>query len=48
MVLILKEWNIVAKFNHRVSVFFLLYQATLLFATLVGPSSVILVVSGRE
>ena len=48
MFLLLKEWNIVAKFNHRVSVFFLMYQAVLLFATLIGPSSVILVVSGKD
>ena len=46
MMLLIKEWDIVAQFNHRVTVFFLLYHAVLLFATLTGPSSVILVVSG--
>ena len=46
MMLLIKEWEIVAQFNHRVTVFFLIYQAVLLFATLTGPSSVILVVSG--
>lgn len=46
MMLLMKEWATVRKFNHRVSVFFLLYQAVLLFATLIGPSSVILVVCG--
>lgn len=46
LMLLIKEWNIIAKLNHRVSVVFLVYQAILLFATLIGPSSVILVVSG--
>ena len=46
MMLLMKKWNKITRFNHRVSAFFLLYQAVLLFATLIGPSSVILVVSG--
>ena len=48
MMLLMKEWATVRKFNHRVSIFFLLYQAVLLFATLIGPSSVILVVCGKH
>ncbi|XP_045184960.2 uncharacterized protein LOC123542969 isoform X2 [Mercenaria mercenaria] len=46
LMLLVKEWHIIAKLNHRVSFVFLIYQAILLFATLIGPSSVILVVSG--
>lgn len=40
--------RLVAKLNHRVSFIFLIYQAILLFATLIGPSSIILVVSGKD
>lgn len=46
LMLLIKEWNIISRLNHRVSFLFLIYQALLLFATLIGPSSVILVVSG--
>ncbi|KAL4216723.1 hypothetical protein ACF0H5_024446 [Mactra antiquata] len=46
MMLLIKEWNIIAKLNYRVSYIFLIYQSILLFATLIGPSSVILVISG--
>lgn len=46
LMLLLKEWHIIGKLNHRVSILFLIYQAILLFATLIGPSSVVLVISG--
>ncbi|KAK7093696.1 chitin synthase chs-2-like [Littorina saxatilis] len=46
LMLIVKEWKYVHILNHRVSVIFLLYQGLLLFSTLIGPSTVMLVVSG--
>ncbi|XP_052786371.1 uncharacterized protein LOC128221808 [Mya arenaria] len=46
LMLLIKEWNIISKLNPRVSIIFLVYQAILLFATLIGPSSIILIVTG--
>ncbi|XP_053388115.1 uncharacterized protein LOC123541765 isoform X2 [Mercenaria mercenaria] len=46
MMLLLQQWTLVYDFNHRVSFLFLVYQAVLLFATLIGPSSVVLVICG--
>ncbi|XP_052242760.1 chitin synthase chs-2-like isoform X5 [Dreissena polymorpha] len=46
LMLLVKEWSTISRLNARVSVVFLLYQAALLFATLIGPSSIILVVTG--
>ncbi|KAL8601710.1 hypothetical protein ACOMHN_033886 [Nucella lapillus] len=46
LMLIVKEWKYVLLLNQRVSVIFLLYQGLLLFSTLIGPSTVMLVVSG--
>nr|KAG5707324.1 hypothetical protein BaRGS_005291 [Batillaria attramentaria] len=46
LMLIVKEWKYVRQFNHRVSNFFLLYQVLLLCSTLIGPSTIVLVVSG--
>ncbi|XP_053386788.1 uncharacterized protein LOC123541764 isoform X2 [Mercenaria mercenaria] len=46
MMLLLQQWTLVNEFNHRVSFLFLAYQAVLLFATLIGPSSVVLVICG--
>ncbi|XP_052786209.1 LOW QUALITY PROTEIN: uncharacterized protein LOC128221647 [Mya arenaria] len=46
LMLLIKEWSIISKLNPRVSIIFLVYQAILLFATLIGPSSIILVVTG--
>ncbi|XP_052242756.1 uncharacterized protein LOC127852809 isoform X2 [Dreissena polymorpha] len=46
LMLLVKEWSTISRLNPRVSVVFLLYQAVLLFATLIGPSSIILVVTG--
>ena len=48
LMLIVKEWKYVHQLNHRVSVIFLVYQGLLLFSTLIGPSTVVLVVSGKE
>ena len=48
LMLIVKEWKYVHLLNHRVSVVFLLYQGLLLFSTLIGPSTVMLVVSGQS
>ncbi|XP_053392207.1 chitin synthase chs-2-like [Mercenaria mercenaria] len=47
MMLLLQQWTYVYKYNHRVSFLFLVYQAVLLFATLIGPSSVVLVICGK-
>ncbi|KAL5019917.1 hypothetical protein ScPMuIL_002809 [Solemya velum] len=46
LMLVIKEWGIIAKLNQSLSVFFMLYQAALLFSTLIGPSTVIMVVGG--
>ncbi|XP_052265046.1 uncharacterized protein LOC127867732 isoform X2 [Dreissena polymorpha] len=46
LMLLVKEWSTISRLNPRVSAVFLLYQAVLLFATLIGPSSIILVVTG--
>ncbi|KAH3868291.1 hypothetical protein DPMN_031434 [Dreissena polymorpha] len=46
LALLVKEWSTISRLNHRVSVVFLLYQVVHLFATLIGPSSIILVVTG--
>jgi len=46
LMLLMKEWSKVSRFNHRVSILFTCYQALLLISTLIGPSVVILVVSG--
>ncbi|XP_053388648.1 chitin synthase chs-2-like [Mercenaria mercenaria] len=44
--LLIKEWRYIRKHNLRVSYLFLVYQVLLLVATLISPSSIILVVSG--
>ncbi|XP_021377869.1 uncharacterized protein LOC110465974 isoform X2 [Mizuhopecten yessoensis] len=46
LLLLVREWKIISKFNQRVSLLFTIYQGLLLFSTLIGPSVVILVVSG--
>ncbi|XP_060075146.1 uncharacterized protein LOC132554839 [Ylistrum balloti] len=46
LILLVREWKIISKFNQRVSIFFTIYQGLLLFSTLIGPSVVILIVSG--
>ncbi|KAK3596690.1 hypothetical protein CHS0354_038027 [Potamilus streckersoni] len=46
LMILIKEWGLIRKFNQRVSVFYLIYQAILLFSTLIGPATVILVVAG--
>ncbi|XP_052268476.1 chitin synthase chs-2-like [Dreissena polymorpha] len=46
LALLVKEWSTISRLNHRVSVVFLLYQAVHLFATMISPSSIILVVTG--
>ncbi|XP_060580172.1 chitin synthase chs-2-like isoform X1 [Ruditapes philippinarum] len=44
--LLIKEWSLIKQNNLRVSFLFKIYQIILLVSTLIGPSSVILVVSG--
>ncbi|XP_060607022.1 chitin synthase chs-1-like [Ruditapes philippinarum] len=44
--LLIKEWSLINQNNLRVSFLFKIYQIVLLVSTLIGPSSVILVVSG--
>ncbi|XP_046547945.1 LOW QUALITY PROTEIN: uncharacterized protein LOC124257841 [Haliotis rubra] len=46
LMLLIKQWQIIRLFNHRVSLLFVAYQGALLFSTLIGPSTVILIVSG--
>ncbi|XP_052786290.1 uncharacterized protein LOC128221729 [Mya arenaria] len=46
LMLLIKEWSIISKLNPRVSIIFLVYQMIILSATLISPSSVILVVTG--
>ncbi|KAL3887058.1 hypothetical protein ACJMK2_027014 [Sinanodonta woodiana] len=46
LMILIKEWGLIRKFNQRVSVFFVIYQAILLFSTLIGPATVILIVAG--
>ncbi|BFZ23575.1 hypothetical protein BsWGS_26614 [Bradybaena similaris] len=46
LMLIIREWQYIALFNHQVSVVFLVYQVLLLFSTLISPGTVILIVSG--
>ncbi|PVD35424.1 hypothetical protein C0Q70_02386 [Pomacea canaliculata] len=45
LMLIVKEWRYVRMLNYGVPVIFLMYQGLLLFSTLIGPSTIILVVS---
>ncbi|XP_053387016.1 chitin synthase-like isoform X2 [Mercenaria mercenaria] len=44
--LLINKWRYIRKHNLRVSYLFLVYQVLLLVATLIAPSSVLLVVSG--
>ncbi|XP_053386950.1 uncharacterized protein LOC123542823 [Mercenaria mercenaria] len=44
--LLIREWHYIKQHNLRVSFFYKIYQIILLVSTLIGPSSVILVVSG--
>lgn len=46
LMLVIKEWRLLIRNNQQISPIFILYQAILLFSTLIGPSTVILVVSG--
>ncbi|KAL3887259.1 hypothetical protein ACJMK2_027203 [Sinanodonta woodiana] len=46
LMILIKEWGLIRKFNQRVSVFYLVYQSILLFSTLIGPATVILIVAG--
>lgn len=46
MMLFIKEWRLLIRYNKEISFVFILYQALLLFSTLIGPSIVVLVVSG--
>ncbi|XP_053389930.1 chitin synthase chs-2-like [Mercenaria mercenaria] len=46
LLLLLKKWDYIKRHNDRVSSLFRVYQAALLFASLVGPSTIILIVSG--
>ncbi|CAG2241376.1 CHS1 [Mytilus edulis] len=44
--LLLKEAKIVRKLNQGISIWFLVYQAALLVSTVLGPSTVMLIISG--
>ncbi|GFO42301.1 chitin synthase [Plakobranchus ocellatus] len=46
LMLVIREWEYIDLFNERVSVIFLVYQGLLLFSTLIGPSTVIVIVAG--
>ncbi|XP_078574100.1 uncharacterized protein LOC144860632 isoform X1 [Branchiostoma floridae x Branchiostoma japonicum] len=46
LVLLIRTWGEGRMKNQNVSVFFILYQACLLFSTLIGPATCILIVSG--
>ncbi|XP_067653543.1 chitin synthase chs-2-like isoform X2 [Haliotis asinina] len=46
LMLLIKQWQIIRLFNYRVSLLFVAYQGALLFSTLIGPSTIILIVSG--
>ncbi|XP_029657956.2 chitin synthase chs-2-like isoform X2 [Octopus sinensis] len=46
LILVVKESRLMMKFNRHISVFFIIYQFVLLLATVIGPATVILVVSG--
>ncbi|XP_052223002.1 uncharacterized protein LOC127838915 isoform X43 [Dreissena polymorpha] len=46
MMIFIGDWRTVSKANPHISIFFFVYQMLLLISTLIGPSSVILVVSG--
>ncbi|GFN90032.1 chitin synthase [Plakobranchus ocellatus] len=49
LMLAIREWKYIWLFNERVNyVVFLLYQGLLLFSTLIGPSTVILIVAGSH
>lgn len=45
-VLLLQEWKTLSYFNKNISIFFMLYQALLLFSSLINPSVSILVIVG--
>ncbi|XP_076451581.1 uncharacterized protein LOC143287463 isoform X2 [Babylonia areolata] len=46
LMLILREWRQLTLLNDRVPHIFIVYQALLLFSSLIGPSTIMLVVSG--
>ncbi|KAK6184985.1 hypothetical protein SNE40_007319 [Patella caerulea] len=46
LMLILRKWYLITSFNHRVSILFIIYQGALLLSTLIGPSTIVLLVSG--
>lgn len=46
--LLLKEAKIVRKLNQGISIWFLVYQAALLVSTVLGPSTVMLIISGMS
>jgi len=45
--LLLKESSILRKLNHGISFWFLIYQTALLVSTILGPSTVMLIISGK-
>ncbi|XP_046555805.1 uncharacterized protein LOC124265054 [Haliotis rubra] len=46
LMLLIKQWKVIRLLNYRVSPLFIAYQIALLVSTLIGPSMVILIVSG--
>ncbi|XP_041356161.1 uncharacterized protein LOC121373551 [Gigantopelta aegis] len=46
LMLIVQKWRVITRVNQRVSVLFIIYQGSLLFSTMISPSTVILIVAG--
>jgi chitin synthase len=46
--LLIKEWNLIRSLNHDVSYLFCIYQIFLLTSTFIGPSTVIIIVAGKQ
>ncbi|KAH3782572.1 hypothetical protein DPMN_160489 [Dreissena polymorpha] len=46
MMVFIGDWRTVREKNHHLSILFILYQLLLMLSALIGPSSVILVISG--
>ncbi|XP_062605964.1 chitin synthase chs-2-like [Saccostrea cucullata] len=43
---LIEEWNLIRSLNHRVPFLFCIYQMFLLVSTVIGPSTVIIIVAG--
>lgn len=45
---LIKDWTLVRTLNHRVSYLFCIYQIFLLTSTFIGPSTVVIIVAGKQ